>query len=267
MTVSGNGYTFQNLGNKKYLPIPQTSVETDAQDNAVPLSVIPVGIPGKIAFGGNSQYTYYHADGYAKAVGWESNSGPSQWEIEKVESPEATISNDFQGYATFAAPFATTIPQGIEVFTAQKSGNQLMLNKVEENVLPANTAVIIKGTPNTTHTFTKSEEEGTALNNNILVASLTPFAPASSTYTLQNNGEGVCFYPYNGEKVVAFKAYFTNGTTAGTKGFTFGNVLTGIDKVQPTGTSSEKIFDLQGRRVRQAQSGLYIVNGKKTLIK
>ena len=45
------------------------------------------------------------------------------------------------------------------------------------------------------------------------------------------------------------------------------NTATGIQNVQHTATDSQAIFDLQGRRNAQPGKGLYIVNGKKVVIK
>jgi hypothetical protein len=45
------------------------------------------------------------------------------------------------------------------------------------------------------------------------------------------------------------------------------NTATGIQNVQRTATDSQAIFDLQGRRIAQPGKGLYIVNGKKVIIK
>ena len=45
------------------------------------------------------------------------------------------------------------------------------------------------------------------------------------------------------------------------------NTATGIQNVQRTATDSQAIFDLQGRRIAQPGKGLYIVNGKKVVMK
>ncbi len=45
------------------------------------------------------------------------------------------------------------------------------------------------------------------------------------------------------------------------------NTATGIQNVQRTATERQAIYDLQGRRIAQPGKGLYIVNGKKVVIK
>lgn len=45
------------------------------------------------------------------------------------------------------------------------------------------------------------------------------------------------------------------------------NAETGIDAVRVDAYGSQQIYDIQGRRLSHAQSGLYIVNGKKVLVR
>lgn len=58
----------------------------------------------------------------------------------------------------------------------------------------------------------------------------------------------------------------TNGDAV--RGFAFGGSQTGIELTTlPDQTTAASVFDLQGRRVTIARNGLYIMNGKKILIK
>ncbi len=49
--------------------------------------------------------------------------------------------------------------------------------------------------------------------------------------------------------------------------FIFGDGTTAIDDIVTNETDSTLIYDLAGRRVEKAGKGIYIVNGKKLLIK
>ena len=42
---------------------------------------------------------------------------------------------------------------------------------------------------------------------------------------------------------------------------------TGIEEVEKRDEGVEEIFDLQGRKVEKPKNGIYIVNGKKMIIK
>ena len=78
-----------------------------------------------------------------------------------------------------------------------------------------------------------------------------------------------------GTKVNGGKCYLDLGTTAGTRGFYNigdGESTTAIHKVISEGVNSEKLADgewytLQGQRVVKPAKGLYILNGKKVVVK
>ena len=64
--------------------------------------------------------------------------------------------------------------------------------------------------------------------------------------------------------------YFTTAKSAGAREFRleFGDDTTGIeDAVKSEELKDKSYYDLQGRRVAQPTKGLYIVNGKKVMIK
>ena len=51
------------------------------------------------------------------------------------------------------------------------------------------------------------------------------------------------------------------------KGFSFNDVVDGIKAVETTETENNAIYNLAGQRVSKMQKGIYIVNGKKVLVK
>ena len=98
----------------------------------------------------------------------------------------------------------------------------------------------------------------------------------SDAWVVSNNN----LYNVNSDVTVgAYRAYFTVGSTAGVKALTFDfNGTTGIeavDSLQMTDDSKE-IYNLAGQKLDNSQftihhsqlkSGVYIVNGKKVLVK
>ncbi|MBO5550152.1 MAG: hypothetical protein J5954_11130 [Prevotella sp.] len=101
-----------------------------------------------------------------------------------------------------------------------------------------------------------------------LVGTYTPGKIASGNYFFSNNQ----LYKSTGNSnIKSFRAYFTGDVPAGARIMFFDDETTGIsdamrlnDKGQMT---NDSYFDLQGRRVAQPAKGLYIVNGKKVIIK
>ena len=83
------------------------------------------------------------------------------------------------------------------------------------------------------------------------------------------------YYSKGKTKMQGFRAYFTlqdilsNVANAATRiTMSFGGETTGIQEVRGSSVNMEGIYDLQGRRVKKAlKKGLYIKNGKKTVIK
>jgi hypothetical protein len=87
--------------------------------------------------------------------------------------------------------------------------------------------------------------------------------------------QGDKYYQHNTNKASsakAFRAYFANESTgdAATKGinFNFDGEATGITLVEDAQNSMNgDIYNLQGQKVNHAQKGVYIVNGKKIVVK
>ena len=86
--------------------------------------------------------------------------------------------------------------------------------------------------------------------------------------------QGSYLYNYNGTtgdvNAKTFRAYFLNETpeVSSSKLYSFdlGDIETGIREVKRNG-NADKMFDLQGRSVKNAAKGLYIKNGKKVIVK
>ena len=49
--------------------------------------------------------------------------------------------------------------------------------------------------------------------------------------------------------------------------FPFNGSATGIDQIATGADTTKSVYDLSGRRVNKAIKGIYIVNGKKVLVK
>ena len=70
----------------------------------------------------------------------------------------------------------------------------------------------------------------------------------------------------------AHKAYLklAKNALAGSQavnGFPFNGTTTGIEQIEAGADAKNAIYDLSGRRVNKAAKGIYILNGKKVLVK
>ena len=180
--------------------------------------------------------------------------------IEDVTSLPVTISS--VGYATLYAPVALTIPTGVTAYTATDMGEYLTLTAVEGSIIPANTGVILAGEA-TTYNFgitTGGNAEG-----NALTGSVAAISRPEGSYILATGGSGVGFYADGAQTIPGFKAYLPASAGGSVKTFRFADA-TAIQSVLGEKENGEW-YDLGGRRVSQPTRGIYIVNGKKVVIK
>ena len=182
------------------------------------------------------------------------------------------------GYATFFAPYAVNIPQGItakyvNTNTKENIGSEGLLKYTElQGVIPANTAVVLKGEPGD-YEFTTAYGTANVTANNALFgyAVKTPATDKNGIYALANKSAGVAFYPFAGSNYAAGKAYLNvNKLQTGSEVRSFAlfddDDATAIETLPGQDVDAESVaYDLSGRRVQKVQKGLYIVNGKKVI--
>ena len=153
--------------------------------------------------------------------------------------------------------------------------NKLKLTKLEGDI-PAETGLIVKykdGIQSTGCVYMEiadTDPEFTA--DNALTGTLETVAtPTPGTvYTLQKPADSpLGFYNFTGANVKGGKAYLhVVDSEAAPMGlvFDFGGETTGVESIE-VNTDNQVIYDLSGRRVAKAGKGLYIINGKKVLVK
>ena len=188
----------------------------------------------------------------------------------------ATLTIGSTGYATFFAPYAVKIPEGITakyVNTEKNAGSEGVLKYTElQGVIPANTAVVLKGEEGI-YTLTTAYGTANVTANNALFgyAVETPATDKTGIYALANKSAGVAFYRFAGSNYAAGKAYLNvNKLPTGSEVRSFAlfddDNATAIETLPGQDVDAESVaYDLSGRRVQKVQKGLYIVNGKKVI--
>jgi hypothetical protein len=138
----------------------------------------------------------------------------------------------------------------------------------EVGTAPAGTPLILIGTAGTEYNVPEINTPA-ALGTNLLKAGdgTTIFDGSTFDYILYTDGK---FHQIISGKVPVGKAYLHCDSDPGTSSaayltFNIGN-LTGISTVK-NNEDVKNVFDLQGRKVAQPTKGLYIVNGRKVIVK
>ena len=103
------------------------------------------------------------------------------------------------------------------------------------------------------------------------VSSANGYTTDGNYFVLNKGSQGVGFYRLkSGKKIGTGKAcLYYNGSLGAREFFGFEEETTGIDATLENIEERivNSVYDLQGRRVEHPAKGLYIVNGKKTVIK
>lgn len=191
-----------------------------------------------------------------------------------VESIDVEIGSS--RYATlYYSDVNLEVPAGVTAKTYTLDGVYLVDSKTYEvgQVIPAGEAVVLQGAAKN-YSFDIVDTEDVADANNVLIGTdeeTTIEEDGYKFYMLSNGVDGIGFYfqTANGATITngAHKAYLRVATSAEAKSFyTFGEA-TAINAVATSEKSSNGVFDLQGRRVENPVKGLYIVNGKKIVVK
>jgi len=176
-------------------------------------------------------------------------------------------------YATYCGNKALNFDGvGIKAFTATDGETSVKLNEFTSGKVPANTPVVLyKEGLSTTTTFdvpvaaSADAFEGT---NDLHVSDGTT-AVGNGIYVLANKTNGVGFYPWTSTtSLSAGKIYLKSESTTPAPFLGFDSEgTTGIVNVNRETITNNQYYTLDGRRVAEPTKGLYIINGKKVVIK
>jgi len=167
-------------------------------------------------------------------------------------------------YTDYALDFSGT---GLTAYTATCDGTKVTLTEVEN--VPAGTGVVLKGTAKD-YDIPVAASSSTAKGD--LKGSTTEakaYDTANNYYYLALNGEEAQFKKLaEGGSIAAGKAYLQLSIGgAPSLNIDLGGT-TGINAVQGSEfTVNGEYYNLAGQRVAQPTKGLYIVNGKKVVVK
>ena len=203
------------------------------------------------------------------------------------ENINVTIKNTGDvDYATFYSNAPVQMPEGVTAYYVKEDGIQkgyITLTADEDGIIAGNTGVILSATVDADADVALAvlEANKAAENGNLLKGTADDTIINEPAYVLGINDGKVGLYKATttGQAEGTFlnnagKAYLpASAVPAAAQGaasfsFRFGEGTTGISEVTTENGEVKAIYDLTGRRVEEITApGIYIVNGKKTLVK
>lgn len=170
---------------------------------------------------------------------------------------------------TLCLPFAATLPSDVQAYTLTYSSGDAAEATEVQTTIPASTPVLLNGSGEVTFSgsgaVAASAENKSGAMTGVFAKGFVP----KDSYVLQLLDSGLGFRKVAADNSVSinpFRAYLTAQGAGSRLSINFGEV-TGIETVATAEKNEGKAYDLQGRRVAQPTKGLYIVNGKKYIVK
>ena len=187
------------------------------------------------------------------------------------------------GIGTFSAKAKFTVPEGLTAHYCKAYDKEKGTISVVaiEGAVPANTGVLLKGTPGQTYTLTGTNDDAATVTDNALVAvtEATHVDPTSGLYTnfMMSGGKFIKIASSAADvKMPANRAYLPILTSALPSDPTQArDIVLSWDEDEPTEISEVRgkkedvrgeIYNLSGQRVSKPTKGLYIIGGKKVFI-
>lgn len=237
--------------------------------------------------------TNFHNSGASDV--YYTNNRSSAFYFEETDYPnvvtltQATgIDDGTKKIATFSAPFAFTVPEGVNAYVVEtvptSSTAQMAQLATAGSTVAANTGVILYGaTAETQVRMIPATETGASNANSLLGQSAGGTkqivdVAGQTNYILASKGGNIVFSKAlaNGENknISMNKAYLSipAGSPVNQFALSFGDEgeTTGINAIEAgqAGSTAAPVYDLSGRRISQpATRGIYIRGGKKFMVK
>lgn len=201
------------------------------------------------------------------------------FKLEEVSYPNTVTFNvvsDVEGVsnlATFSAPFATVVPEGVTAYyveTTDRDKSTATMKAIEAGkAIPENSGVILTSTTGDEATMIPATTETAAdLSGNYLGNSAgadKTIAAADHAYILSTVDGQTAFYKGKvGSTLGMNKAYMIFVVGGEAISMNFGGNVTDINQIVNAEQNNAPVYDLTGRRVvRTVKGGLYIKGGNK----
>lgn len=199
--------------------------------------------------------------------------------IVALDVPEETVTISPSGYSTYAAYYPVDYSKlDLEAYAVKLNTDKktITLKKIEEGVVPAGKAVLLKGTPGKSYELTIGEGDEAKFDTDLKVSDGTATSSektAVAVYGLATVDGQDGFYKASKGKTIPVKcAYLEVANSASSaKCFSLGDhsgSTTGITSVKNEAAGNNApMYNLAGQLVDKGYKGIVIKNGKKIVLK
>ena len=199
------------------------------------------------------------------------------WWLEVVTSLPFTFKAAALGYATFNAPVAVQLPEGVKAYTSEiQEGNKLKMTELAGGIVPANTAVLLwnesVADEDVTVNLTITENVTFEGSNSFVGTVASEILNAEmDCYSLQKGTKGkVGFYAKSTGTKGGFKAWIEMAKSSEARAFVIifdGEDATGIKEALGLENENVEIYDLSGRRLDKPAKGVNVIGGKTVIVR
>lgn len=205
------------------------------------------------------------AANYVLSLDNNGNTWMTNVSIVKAEPESVTVTSD--GYATFVGDYDLDFTStDIKAFTAKVDGDKVVLTPI--NKVAADTPVVLYCEGGNTEEIPFAATTDTPAASDLVAGNGDAVATSDGDYTnyILNNGNGIGFYKANNQTVDKGRAYLHVAATSEARLQIVFDGATAISEVKSIG-KSEAVYNLSGQRVNSPKKGLYIIGGKKAVLK
>ena len=247
----------------------KTEPEIDANNNAKAKITIDGGTGNaSIIFQGTNSRNELRYNGVGTSHLFSCYASNSTMTVPQIYRMNAASSFDITvsaaGWRGLVTAVDATLPETLTAYTVT-AYNESTATLTKVDAVKANTPYIVKGNEGT-YTLAVAEDEVEAPVGNLLQISTQN--TGNGVYVLYNGASGVGFYLWSGGSLGAGRVYLP-ATTNAREFIGLDSETTGISTVNSEAKSlfNGEFFNMAGQRVAKPAKGLYIVNGKKVVIK
>ena len=267
---TGTGFLYAASNTSNHL---KTEATPDANHNAKAEITFTNG-NAKILFQGNNSRKWLKHNSTNSLFSCYGTGDTNQDIVQIYKEVNRTITVSSAGLATFACNTALdfTNVENLEAYIAKEEAGAIKLHKV--NKVPAATGVLLRAKNDATNFDVPVATTADDVTGNLFQRG-TGAAVASQdggyyNYVLGKHNGVVGFYKAGGMTVAKDKAYIQTTISSAHIFIDLEDMgVTGVNEITNTNltNNTNDIFDLQGRKVVQPTKGLYIVNGRKVIVK